>query len=92
MNKGIIVYGIGTKLMNEDDQLEFKSAVEKTGGIYYDENSLSVKDIVSHIEKNSKSLLKEPSQITKIDKPQMPFIILMISIIFLIVINKKVML
>lgn len=89
-NKNITVYGIGTKIMNEEDRTEFKNAVEKTGGAFYDESSSSVKKIVNNIEKKSKSLLEKQSETIKTDIPKIPFIILVFSISMLIILNKRV--
>lgn len=89
-NKNITVYGIGTKIMDEEDRIEFKNAVEKTSGAFYDESSSSVKKIVNNIEKKSKSLLEKQNETIKTDIPKIPFIILVVSISILIILNKRV--
>ena len=90
-SKNIIVYGIAPTSIKEKDEQAFKEAVELTGGKYYTMSSPNqVKDIVNNIEKTSKSLIDGQVQTTKIDKPVIPFIILMISVILLFILDKKV--
>lgn len=91
-NKNVFVYGIGASLMNNNDRVELKEAVEITEGRFYDERKMSVDDIVNDIESTSKSLIKKQNNITKIDVPQIPFVVIIISIIVLIFYKKKVML
>lgn len=90
-NKGIKVFGIGTKLMKSKDRIEFKNAVEKTGGKFYEHANSTVNNIVDDIEKTSTSLLKNQIETKKTDIPQIPFIILIISITGIIIVSKKVM-
>ena len=90
-SKNIIVYGIAPSLIREKDEIEFKKAVELTGGKYYtmsDKNQ--VKDIVNSIEQTSKSLIDGQVETRKIDKPAVPFTMLAISITVLFILDKKV--
>lgn len=89
-NKNVIVYGIGTEYMYEKNRTEFKNAVLKTNGEYYDFNKNSGQKIINSIEKQSKSLLKEDNKTYMVDFPQIPFLILLISIIILFIIERKV--
>ena len=89
-SKNIKVFGIGTKIMKDKDRKEFKATVEKTGGKYYEHSKSTVNNIVQDIESTSKSLLKKQYETKKIDLPEVPFIILFISLIGIIVISKKV--
>ena len=88
--KNIIVYGIGTIDMIEENKNEFKNAVLKTGGSFYLPNTQSVKKIVDNIESTSKSLIKVDSKKFKIDDPFVPFILLCTASICLIIINRRV--
>ena len=89
--KNIIVYGIAPDTIQEDDEKDFKKAVEETGGKYYTMSDKSqVKDIVKNIENTSKSLIEGNQEIRKIDKPFIPFVVLLISISVLFVLDKKV--
>ena len=90
-NKNIKVFGIGTKIMKDKNRTEFKSAVEKTGGKFYEHSSSTVKNIVSDIESTSKSLLKNKKETKKIDIPEIPFVILLISLIGFMISSKKVL-
>ncbi len=89
LSKGIKVFGIGTKTMNNDDKIAFKNAVENTHGKLYEHSASTVNNIVKDIESTSKSLLKNQPETKKVDIPQVPFIMLLISIIGLII-SKKV--
>lgn len=88
--KGIKVYGISPKEITDKNKNEFKNSVEKTGGKYYEHSLTNVSSIVNDIEKTSKTLLKDQIETKKIDIPQIPFIILLGSIIVIIILNKKV--
>ncbi len=89
-SKGIKVFGIGTKIMSSEDRIALKEAVESTHGKLYNHSNSTVDSIVKDIESTSKSLLKNQIETKKVDIPQVPFILLIISIIGLIVISKKV--
>ena len=89
-SKNIKVFGIGTKFMTEHNKSDFKSAVEKTGGKFYEHSTSTVNNIVNDIELTSKSLLKNQIETKKTDIPQIPFILLIISIIGIITISRKV--
>lgn len=90
-NNNITVFGIGPEAIEEDEKEDLKKAVEKTGGTYYTESfSSTVSNIVSNIEQKGKSLIKGKKEVRKIDKPQIPFIMLMISLFILFILNKKV--
>ena len=88
--KGVVVYGIGTVDIDENKKEEFKNAVLKTGGSFYLSSAQSVKKIVENIESSSKSLMKGESKKFKIDDPLVPFIFLSISVLALIIINRRV--
>lgn len=89
-SKGIKVFGIGTKIMKGTDKLEFKSAVEKTGGKFYEHSTSTVNNIVDDIESTSKSLLENQIETKELDIPQIPFIILILSIAGIVIVSKKV--
>lgn len=88
--EGVIVYGIGIEKMNEKDQADYENAVAITGGKYYAGKTSLVKNIVSDIEKTSKSLLKKKGEVKETDVPTIPFILLLLLGISLIFLNKKV--
>lgn len=89
--KNIIVFGIAPDTINEEDENELKKAVESTGGKYYTMSSRNqVKSIVESIENTSKNLIEGQVETRKIDQPQIPFCILLISIIVLFILDKKV--
>ena len=68
-----------------------QEAIEVTGGRYYTEGEKnSVSNIVNNIEKIGKSKIKAPKSIKIIDKPQMPFIFLTVSIMGVFILDKKV--
>lgn len=87
----IIVFGIAPDTINLKDEIALKMAVESTGGKYYSTTSNSnIKDIVNEIEKTGKSLMESKSEKRIIDYPEVPFILLLISISVLYILNKKV--
>lgn len=77
----VTVFGIGTKEMKQENMMEMKRAVEKTGGTFFlEESSGTFKQIISEIENTSKSLLKTETDIKAIDVVAPTFIILIILI------------
>jgi len=89
--KNITVFGIAPKSISDSNKKTLKNAVESTGGTYYTADSLTtVSSIVNNIEQKGKSLIKGAKETKKIDKPQIPFVILTISITALFILNKKV--
>ena len=88
--RNIIVYGIGTTVMKDNDRRDFRQAVELTNGKFYEQSSLAVKNIVKDIEKQSKSLTESRLETTETDLPTIPFILLTVSIGIIFLIRKKV--
>lgn len=92
--KNITIFGIAPKTIgtrSEKDKTEFKKAVETTGGTLYTENSgTTISSIIDNIEQQQKTLMKGQKETRKIDKPQIPFIILVGSLLLLFILNKKV--
>lgn len=87
--KNILVYGIGTKEMYQGYMDEMEREVEKTGGKFYlEEESGTFKQIVSEIEKTSKSLVKENTEIIEIELVKVPFIILVCVVSVMIIFIK----
>lgn len=90
-NNNITVFGIAPEKIYEDDKAEFKEAVEITGGEFYTETSSgTVSSIVNSIDQKAKSLVKGQKQSRKIDKPEIPFIVLIVSLFVLFILDKKV--
>lgn len=90
IKNNVVVYGIGTDLMYNEDRLEMKSAVEKTRGMFFlEEHSGTVKQIVEEIDKAGKNLVKGETQIKKRDHMTAPFIILLISATVMIILTKR---
>lgn len=70
---------------------ELKKYTEITGGKYYEDNSKTkMKDIVTEINKTTKSLINIRTERKEIGKPEIPFILLIISVTILFILNKKV--
>lgn len=89
-DKNIKVFGVGTTIMKNTDRTNFKKVVELTGGKFYDQNKSSVKNIISDIEKTSKSLLEKNTNTTKTDTPELFFIILVLTSTIFIILSKQV--
>lgn len=88
-DNNVTVYGVGTKEMLEADMRSMKAAVEKTGGKFYLEGeSGTFSQIVSEIEKKSKSLVKDEQEIQEVETIELPFILLLFSVSAMIVLTK----
>lgn len=80
VEKGVTVYGIGTKEMLSEDEASMKEAVEKTGGTFYlEEASGSMDKIVSSIQQQSKGLVKTDSRVVENAKLTLPFLLMLIA-------------
>lgn len=87
----ITVFGICPSFSAQDKKASMKAAVEKTGGSFYNFTTGStLDDIMKEIEKEGKSLVKVETKVRKTVKPEIPFIVLIISVFSLIVINRVV--
>ena len=89
-DREITVFGIAPSTILGNNKIIMKNAVEETGGIYYTEGDNNVSDIVKNIEQKGKSLIKGKKETKMVDKPELPFAILLISTTGLFVLNKKV--
>ena len=84
----VVVYGIGTSQMYDDNKAEMESAVKKTGGTFYlQEESGTVKHIVEEIEKKGKNLVKGGTQIQEVEIVKVPVAILIFSVFFMLVLK-----
>lgn len=88
--KNVKIYGIATDTTTNKNGQAFIEATKKTGGEYYKQGNLAIKEIVKDIEKQSKSLIKDNTKTYQIDVPEWPFIILFIAIVILIFLDSKV--
>ncbi|MBR3524114.1 MAG: hypothetical protein IKN87_05495 [Bacilli bacterium] len=86
--KKIVVYGISPKVVTKKN--EFKDAMLKTNGKYYNITDLKINNIVSDINKTSKTLLDTKKETKEYDIPAFPFIFLLSSIILLFIASRKV--
>lgn len=90
-DRGILVYALCPELTTDKDKQELRQAVETTGGSLYTEtNSETVSSIVDKIEKTKKTEIQGTKETKRLDKPEIPFIILCVSICILFILNKKV--
>ncbi len=89
--RDIQVYALCPKETLDKDKKELKEAVQITGGeLYTETTSETVSKIVDEIQKTKKTEIEGSKQTKQIDKPEIPFIILTISVVVLFIINKKV--
>lgn len=66
---------------DDEDMDEMRAAVKKTGGEFYlEEESGTFGQIVKNIEKTSKSLLKEKTEIREVELVGVPFVVLLLSV------------
>ena len=88
-DNNVIVYGIGTEYMYNDDKQEMKETVEATGGTFYlQEDSGTVEDIVKDIEKQGKNLVKGSKEVTTEEHPEAPFLALLVAASLMMVLSK----
>ena len=87
----VVVYGIATKNIYNDNKKSFRDAVELTGGELFEESSSdTVDNIVENIEQASKNLIEGEVETIKTDVPNVSFIILLLFTFILFVLIKKV--
>ncbi len=82
----IIIYGIGTKGIKNAMRTDFKAAIEKTGGVYFDISNNSAKGVIKEINSLQASILDANRKVNRNDIPEALFIITFILafIIFII--------
>ncbi|MBE6150769.1 MAG: VWA domain-containing protein [Firmicutes bacterium] len=89
--KNVTVYGIATANAKYRDKVTFRNAVELTGGTLYEESTGStVSEIVKNIEKTSKNLTEGKEETMRTDIPEVPFMILLFSMLILFILTKRV--
>ena len=87
-DRGITVYGIGTEQMYTADRTMMRQAVEATGGeFYYGEDSRVVSNIVDKIQEHVATLDTVEYEISEHVTPEIPFIILLISMACMILLQ-----
>lgn len=87
-DRGITVYGIGTEQMYPSDKAMMRDAVEMTGGeFYYGEDSRVVSNIIDNIQEHVASLDTIEYEISETVTPEIPFIILLISMACMILLQ-----
>ncbi|MBP3810552.1 MAG: hypothetical protein ILA15_07475 [Clostridiales bacterium] len=88
VDRGITVYGIGTEQMYPSDKAMMRDAVEMTGGeFYYGEDSRVVSNIIDNIQEHVASLDTIEYEISETVTPEIPFIILLISMACMILLQ-----
>lgn len=87
----ITVFGIAPSTIKPSDKISMQEAIEITGGKYYTEGEKnSVSNIVDSIEKKGKSEIKSSKNVKIIERPELPFVVLTISVFGVFVLDKKV--
>lgn len=88
VDRGITVYGIGTEQMYPSDKAMMKSAVEMTGGeFYYGEDSRVVSNIIENIQEHVATMDTVEYEISEHITPEIPFMILLLSMAFMIMLE-----
>jgi len=88
VDRGITVYGIGTEQMYPSDKRMMKNAVELTGGqFYYGEDSRVVSNIIDNIQEHVATMDTVQYEISENITPEIPFMILLISMAFMILLE-----
>ena len=88
VDRGITVYGIGTEEMYSSDKRMMKNAVELTGGqFYYGEDSRVVSNIIENIQAHVATMDTVEYEISEHITPEIPFMILLISMACMILLE-----
>ncbi len=88
VERGITVYGIGTEQMYSADKRMMKNAVEMTGGqFYYGEDSRVVSNIIENIQEHVATTDTVEYEISEQITPEIPFMFLLISMAFMILLE-----
>jgi len=87
----ITVFGICPSFASDSAKESMKTEIEKTGGSFYRfETGSTIDEIMKEIEKEGNDLVKVETKIRKTIKPEIPFIVLVVSIFTLIIVNRVV--
>lgn len=85
----VVVYGIGTTEMLDQNKQEMKSAVTKTGGTFYlQEESGTTQHIIENIQKESKHRIKGKTEIHEVEMVEVPAILLFCSVFLMLLLTK----
>lgn len=88
-DRGITVYGIGTRDMTSANLNEMKTCVEMTGGEFFVEGKSGTFDsIVDKVESHSENLVKGPTIVTDVDYPKKAFVVMLISLFSMFIIMR----
>lgn len=88
VDRGITVYGIGTSTMRNLDKRMMKDTVEMTGGqFFYGEGEYIVDEIVDSIQSHVASLDTIDYEIRETAVPEIPFMLLVISMACMILLQ-----
>ena len=80
-DRDILVFGIGTETMTSRDEAEMREVVESTGGSFYiGEDRRTVNRIVNNINETVATLDEVHHEITEVDQPEIPFMLLLASV------------
>lgn len=84
--RDIIVYGIGTEIMEKNQREMMKQTVEATGGtFYYGEDDDVVENIVKDIRQQMATLDETQYEIVETELPETPFRLLLLSLSLMLV-------
>ena len=84
--RDIIVYGIGTEIMEKNQREMMKQTVEATGGtFYYGEDDDVVENIVRDIRQQMATLDETQYEIVETELPETPFRLLLLSLSLMLV-------
>lgn len=88
-DKNIKVYTVCSGFV--ENEATFKKQIEKTGGKFYKVNDLNaIGGVVKEVSNLDKTIVDTNVTISKVDMPQIPYIILLISITLLLILLKRV--
>lgn len=86
---GAVVYGIGTEFMYASYEEEMREAVESTGGTFYiGEDEDTVKKVVKDIEKHAKNKVRVDRTVKETEFPEIPYIMLFVSVSLMMIFAK----
>ncbi len=91
MANGVVVYGIGTENMREEDMQQMRECVEGTGGFFFlEEKDGGMEQIVAEIDQSEQRVIEGDKRVVRTDIIEIPFIMLLISVSMVIIFTKYV--
>ena len=87
--RNILLYAVGTSNISKY-KAELRDAALTTGGKYYQQGNSDISEVVDDINKTTKTRIELKGNTNYVDMPEIPFIMLFLSIALFIIISRVV--